>query len=53
MQKIKVIKIKELGEYHDFSVQSNTLLSADVFKNFQNMCLKTHELVPARFISAP
>ena len=40
MPKLKVIKIKKLGEYYDFSVQGNTLFSADVFKNFQNMCLK-------------
>ena len=26
-----------LGEYHDFYVQSNTLLLADVFENFRNM----------------
>ena len=36
----KDYKIKDSGEYHDFYVQSDTLLSADVFENFRNMCLK-------------
>ena len=33
-------------------VQSNTLLLADVFENFRNMCLKTYELDPAKFLSS-
>ena len=36
----KDFEIKNLGEYHDFYVQSDILLSADVFKNFRNMCLE-------------
>ena len=36
----KDFEIKKLAEYHDFYVQSNTLLLADVFENFRNMCLK-------------
>ena len=36
----KDFKIKNLGEHHDLYVQSDTLLSADVFENFRNMCLK-------------
>ena len=49
----KEFKINNLGEYHDFYIQSDTLLSADVFENFRNMCLKIYELDPARFLSAP
>ena len=33
-------EIKYLEEYHDLYVHSNTLLLADVFENFRNMCLK-------------
>ena len=29
-------------------VQSSTLLLADVFENFRNMCLKLYELDPAK-----
>ena len=41
------------GEYHGLYFQSNTLLLADVFENFRNMCLETYELDPAKFLSAP
>ena len=34
-------------------VQSDTLLLADVFENFRNMCMKVYELDPAHFLSAP
>ena len=34
-------------------VQSDTLLSADVFENFRNRCLKIYELDPAPFFTAP
>ena len=32
-------KIKDLGEYHDLYVQSDTLLLANVFQNFRNKCI--------------
>ena len=35
----KVFEIKYLSEQHDLYVQSDTLLLADVIKNFRNMCL--------------
>ena len=35
----KQFEIKHLGQYHNLHVQSNTLLLADVFENFRNMCL--------------
>ena len=43
---------KNLGDYHDFYVQSDTLLLADVFANFRNVCIKVYELDPAHFLSA-
>ena len=44
---------KNLGDYHDLYVRSDTLLLADVFENFRNMCIKVYELDPANFLSAP
>ena len=48
-----VFEINNLGEYHDLYVQSDTLLLADVFENFRNMCLEIYELDPVYFVSAP
>ena len=44
---------KDLGDYYDLHVQSDTLLLADVFENFRNMCIKVYALDPAQFFSAP
>ena len=46
-------KIKNLGEYHDLYVQSDTSLLADVFENFRDKCIEKYELDPAHFLSAP
>ena len=43
----------DIGEYHDLYVQYDTLLLADVFEKFRNMCLEIYELDPAYFVSAP
>ena len=34
-------------------VQSDTVLLADLFENFRNICLEIYELDPAKFLSAP
>ena len=53
-QKIReVFEIKNLGKYHDFYVQCDTLLLADVFENFRDKCVEIYELDPAHFLSAP
>ena len=49
----EVFEIKNRGEYHDLYVQSDTLLLADLFENFRNMCLEIYELDPTYFVSAP
>ena len=45
-------EIKNLGEYHDLHLKSDTLLLVDVFENFRKMCLKIYQLDPAKFLSA-
>ena len=48
----KELEIKTLREYHDFYVQSNTLLLADLFEDFRDIFLKIYELDPSCFLSA-
>ena len=48
-----VFEIKNLGEYHDLYVQSDTLLLSNIFENFGNICLKIYEIDPLCFVSAP
>ena len=43
---------KNLGDYHDLYVQSNTLLLADIFKSFRNECIEIYELDRAHFLFA-
>ena len=47
----KIFQLKNLGEYHDLYVQSDTLLLADVYENVINKCLEVYELDPAHFLS--
>ena len=49
----KEFELKNVGEYHDLYVQNGTLLLADVFEYFRNMCLKIYELYPGKSLSAP
>ena len=52
VQKVfKELKMKNLGDYRDLYVQSNTLVLADVFENFRNKCTEIYELDPAHFLS--
>ena len=51
----KDFEIKNIGEYHDLYVQTDTLLLADVFENFKNMYLDIYEQQDqrAKFFSTP
>ena len=49
----KIFNKKNIGDYHNLYVQSDTLLLADVFENFRNMYLKEYKLDPVHFLSAP
>ena len=49
----KRFELENLGQYHDLYVQSDTLLLADVFENFSDMCIKVYKLDPAHFLSLP
>ena len=49
----KRYELENVGQYHDLYVQSDTLLLADAFENFRDMCIKEYELDPAHFLSLP
>ena len=48
----KDFEIKNLGEYRDLYLETDTLLEADVFENFRKMCLDVYQLDPPKFLSA-
>ena len=47
-----VFEIRNLGEYDDLYVQTETSLLADVFEKFRYPCIETYELDPSHFLSA-
>ena len=49
----KGFELENVGDYHDLYVQSDTLLLADVFQNFRDMCIKVYERGPSHFVSLP
>ena len=52
-QVFKGLKLKNLGDYQDSHVQSDTFLFADVLENFRNQCTEIYKLDPAHFLSTP
>ena len=48
----KKFEVKNFGDYSNLYVQSYTLLLANVFENFQSMCLEKYEMDPACFFKA-
>ena len=46
-------ELKNLGDYHNVYVPSDTLLWADVFGNLRNMWAEIYDLELAKLLSAP
>ena len=46
-------QIKNVGQYQNLYVRSDTVLLANIFKNFQNMCLEIYKPDPTCFLTAP
>ena len=44
---------KNMRDYHDWYVQTDTPLLADVYENYRNKCLEIYGLDPSYFYSAP
>ena len=49
----KNFEIKNLGEYYHFYLTYETLLLANLFKNFGKTCLKIYRLDLLKFLSTP
>ena len=49
----KDFDIKNLCEYYDLYLKSDTFLFVDVFGNFRKMCFKIYHLDPVKFLLAP
>ena len=49
---VKTLK-KNLYGYDDLYLKNDTLLLADVFEKFREMCLRIYHLDPSKLLSAP
>ena len=49
----KTFGCKNIRDYHDLYLKSDTLLLADVFENFRSTCLRHYNLDPAHYYTSP
>ena len=49
----KELNLKNLGEYHDLYLKTDTLLLSNIFETFRNSCLQHYKLDPAHFYTLP
>ena len=47
------LKIENLGQYHDLYMKTDILLLADIFQNFQDLCLDFYKFDPAHCLTLP
>ena len=45
--------IKNIGEYHDLYLHTDTILLANVFESFRDVCMNNYGLDPVHFYTAP
>ena len=45
--------MQNFGEYCDLYLKGDTLLLAEVFRNFRKMYLNIHHLYPVKYLTAP
>ena len=48
-----VFEIRNIGEYHDLYVQTDTLLLADVFEKTKDTCIEVYGLDHSHLLTAP
>ena len=49
----KEFEIENMGEYHDLYLLTDTILLANVFESFRNVCMENYGLDPGHFYTAP
>ena len=49
----KEFKIRNMGEYHDLYLKTDTILLANVFESFRSVCMENYGLDAAHFYTAP
>ena len=45
--------IRNMGEYHDLYLKTDTILLANVFESFRSVCMENYGLDPVHFYTAP
>ena len=48
-----MLRIKNLGEYHDLYLKTGVLLLCDMFEKFIKTCLESYSLDPSHYFSSP
>ena len=48
-----IFEMRNLGEYHDLYLETDTSLLADVFEKIRNTCIEIYGLDFSHFLSAP
>ena len=48
-----IFEIRNLGEYHDLYLETDTSLLADVFEKIRKTCIEIYGLDFSHFLSAP
>lgn len=48
-----IFQCQTLGDYSDIYLKSDVLLLADIFENYRSQCLRTYQLDPAHYFTAP
>ena len=46
-------RIRNMGEYHDLYLKTDTILLDNVFESFRSVCIENYGLDPAHFYTAP
>ena len=50
---LEVFETNNLGDGHDLHVHCHTLLFADVFEKWRDICIEIYRLDPSHFLAAP